>query len=315
MNNSGGWLRLRRAYLSVFLACFLWSWSFIAAKLALEAFTPLTLVFGRLLLASLCFLLWFVSVKRWPFPGQGISFGMLTLLALLGTVFHFGAQTIGLQTTSAANASVYVVTGPIGIALIAAVFLKESLNLRRFMGIALAVAGVLVTMGRDQLGHVGLSGPLWGDLLVLLSILMWSVFTVLSKHSTKTVHPIDLTGSLTLLGTAFMVPLVVLGDVLLPEWFQVMKLVQWKVQWSSAGAGLVFLGVGCSFLATLLYVKALACLESQQVGIFLYTIPPMTFVFSSVVLGEAITWPLIFGCALVLLGVVLTQQGNRKAGN
>ena len=74
-------------------------------------------------------------------------------------------------------------------------------------------------------------------------------------------------------------------------------------------ARFAFLGVACSFLATLLYFVALGLSESQKVGVYLYTIPPMTAVVAALYLGEIITPNLVVGAMLVIGGVALTERG------
>ena len=70
-----------------------------------------------------------------------------------------------------------------------------------------------------------------------------------------------------------------------------------------------FLGVGCSFLAVLLYFVALRRTESQKVGVYLYTIPPMTAVVAVLYLGETLSVNLVLGAVLVIAGVALTERG------
>ena len=67
-----------------------------------------------------------------------------------------------------------------------------------------------------------------------------------------------------------------------------------------AWVAIAFLGVACSFLATLLYFVALGLTESQKVGVYLYTIPPMTAVVAALYLGEVITVNLVIGAVLVI---------------
>jgi len=76
-----------------------------------------------------------------------------------------------------------------------------------------------------------------------------------------------------------------------------------------AWLAVAFLGIGCSFLATLLYFMALQRTESQKVGVYLYTIPPMTAVVAFLYLGEALTLHAVAGAVLVLVGVALTERG------
>jgi drug/metabolite transporter (DMT)-like permease len=48
--------------------------------------------------------------------------------------------------------------------------------------------------------------------------------------------------------------------------------------------------------------------ESQKVGVFLYTIPPMTAIVAHLVLHEALGLRFFAGSALVIGGVVLTER-------
>jgi drug/metabolite transporter (DMT)-like permease len=73
-------------------------------------------------------------------------------------------------------------------------------------------------------------------------------------------------------------------------------------------AAIAFMGVGCSFLATLFYFLALQHSQSQKVGAYLYTIPPMTAVIAAVYLGEPIGASLVVGSILVFTGVYLTER-------
>jgi drug/metabolite transporter (DMT)-like permease len=59
----------------------------------------------------------------------------------------------------------------------------------------------------------------------------------------------------------------------------------------------------------LLYFLALERTESQKVGVYLYTIPLMTYAAAWLILGETIGWNLGLGSLLVLSGVYLTERG------
>jgi drug/metabolite transporter (DMT)-like permease len=78
---------------------------------------------------------------------------------------------------------------------------------------------------------------------------------------------------------------------------------------AEAWGAIAFLGITCSFLATLFYFYALTGSESQKVGIYLYMIPPITAVIAHFYRGEFIGTNLIIGTLLVLSGVYLTERG------
>jgi drug/metabolite transporter (DMT)-like permease len=289
------------AKLAIIAACLFWAASFIATKKALEIIPPLTVVTLRLVISSLCFLIWIlVRGKKIPFQGFG-WLGRLFLLSLFGTGLHYGIQTIGLQYTTASNASLYAVTSPISIAVIAALFLGERLTLKKTLGIGLALLGVLVVMGMETLKAFRLRGNILGDLLVITSIIMWGIFTVMSKDMTKRMNAVDLTAIVTFIGTLSMLPV---------GWLESSRASFSLASITPEAWGAVaFLGITCSFLSTMLYVFALERTESQKVGVYMYTIPPMTYIIAAIFLGETVGWALVAGSVIVTAGVYLTEKG------
>lgn len=290
-----------RAKAALFTACFFWAASFIATKVALDSVPPLTVVSFRLIISALFFIFWLMIT------GEGLdlfsrkNFPMLLLLSIFGTGLHYGIQTIGLQFTTASKGGVYAVTGPITILLIAAVFLHERITLRKGAGVVLALLGVMMVMGFDTLMDFNLRGNLLGDLLVLISIVMWGIFTVLGKRVTASMSPLKMTAAMTVIGALYMVPAA--AAEMTAAGFSPIRISM------DAWAAILFLGITCSFLATLLYVYALSVSESQKVGVWLYTIPPMTQVIAFLVLGEAVGLTLIAGSLIVIAGLWLTERG------
>ncbi len=288
-----------RARIALLTAAFLWAVSFVAAIVALEEVPPLVVVALRLVISAACFLPWVVATGGTK--GIGLRrMGELFLLSLVGTSLHYATQTAGLQYTTATNASLYTTTGPITILLLSALVLGERITARKAFGVLLAVAGVLVVMGYETLSSFEL-GNVKGDLLVLISIVMWGLFTVFGKRVTDELGALRVTAWVTILGALTMVPVGL-----------------WEARTSGfslagvsleAGLAIAFLGVACSFFATLLYFVALGMSESQKVGVYLYAIPPMTAVVAALYLGEVITMNLVFGAILVISGVALTERG------
>lgn len=282
-------------------ACLLWAVSFVATKIALEAAPPLTVVSLRLLIASACFLPVLLAGGRWRRVAEGHTLLRLFGLSLFGAGLHYGFQTVGLQTTNASNASVYVATGPITILLLAVVFLGEKLTARKLTGIAIAVAGVVVVMGPETLAGFELAGSLVGDILVFASIVMWGCFTVFGKKITDKLGALTVTATVTLIGAAWMAPV---------GWIEMQHTgFTLTAMTPSAWFAVAYLGAGCNFLAVLLYFTALEHTESQKVGVYLYAIPPMTATAAALVLSEPITLGLAVGTALVIAGVALTERG------
>ena len=288
-----------RARIALLTAAFFWAVSFVAAIVALEEVPPLVVVALRLVISALCFLPWVIATGG----ARGIGprrMGELFLLSLVGTSLHYATQTAGLQYTTATNASLYTTTGPITILLLSALVLGERITARKALGVVIAVSGVLVVMGWETLTAFEL-GNIKGDLLVLISIIMWGLFTVFGKRVTDELGALRVTAWVTIFGAVTMVPVGLYEARATGFSAAVVSL--------EAGLAIAFLGVACSFLATLLYFVALGLSESQKVGVYLYAIPPMTAVVAALYLGEVVTANLVIGAVLVISGVALTERG------
>jgi drug/metabolite transporter (DMT)-like permease len=289
------------ARLALLAACFLWAVSFVATKVALASTPPLSVVALRLVISAACFVVWIAATGRTFRIGGTRQLVRLLGLSLLGTGLHYGIQTIGLEYTTASNASLYAVTGPITIVVLAAIFLHEPVGTRKVVGIVLAVLGVLTVMGIDTLSRADLGGHVLGDALVLGSIVLWGMFTVFGKKLTDELGALRVTAVVTIIGATWMLPV---------GWIEArlrsFSLVRVTVD---GWVAIAFLGIGCSFLATLLYFMALERTESQKVGVYLYTIPPMTAVVAALYLHEVLTPRFFLGSLLVFGGVWLTERG------
>jgi drug/metabolite transporter (DMT)-like permease len=289
-----------RARLALVTASFLWAGSFIAVKVALDEVPPLVVVTVRLLISSVCFLPWVVTTDGVRDLGGARGLCRVFLLGFVGVSLHFASQTIGLQYTTATNGSIYTTTGPITILLLSAVVLGERISLRKATGVAVAMIGVLIVMGWNTLSSFEL-GNIKGDLLILTSLVMWALFTVFGKRVIDELGALRVTAWATILGTVSMIPL---------GWYEARASGFSAAETSlRAWVAIAFLGIACSFLATLLYFVALGLSESQKVGVYLYAIPPMTAVMAALYLGEVITPNLVFGALLVIGGVALTERG------
>jgi drug/metabolite transporter (DMT)-like permease len=290
-----------RARAALLTAAVLWAVSFVATKVALASTPPLTVVSLRLLVSAACFLPMIALTGGAAGLGGRRGWAQLAFLSLFGAGLHYATQTIGLQYTTASNASLYTTTGPISILLLSAVLLGERITLRKAIGVVVALTGVLLVMGPDKLASLELDEHILGDLLVFASLVMWGLFTVLGKRLTDRLGALRTTAWITVIGATWMAPV---------GWAEM------RARGFSpasipldAWLAIAFLGVGCSFLATLLYVTALGMTESQKVGVYLYIIPPMTAVVAAFYLGETISANLLAGALLVIAGVALTERG------
>jgi drug/metabolite transporter (DMT)-like permease len=177
----------------------------------------------------------------------------------------------------------------------------EKLTLKKGLGLLTAISGVIMVMGLNTISSFDVKAHLLGDLLVFASIFMWGIFTVLGKNMTKKMDAAELTAIVTFIGSLYMIPF---------GWAEMHRIhfSLFSIN-TSAWLAIAFLGITCSFMATMLYFVALERTESQKVGVYLYTIPPMTYIIAAFYLGEDIGINLIIGSVFVLAGVYITEKG------
>ncbi len=286
----------------VFLAVIAWGASFIATKVALQEIQPVTVVWLRFAMGVAILAAAVFARRQFALPQRG-EWLYFALLGFIGITFHQWLQSTGLVTAQATTTAWIVATTPIFMALLGLLVLKEGLSALRWAGIGLAALGVLLVVSKGDLaglsaGRFGTSG----DLLVLISAPNWAVFSVLSRRGLRS-HPAARM-MLYVMGFGWLFTsllffagpgLADLGNLTLDGWL-----------------GVGFLGVACSGLAYIFWYDALQALPASQAGAFIYLEPLVTVIVAAVVLGEELLWASLLGGAIILLGVWLVQQPQRR---
>ncbi|MBZ9578672.1 DMT family transporter [Patescibacteria group bacterium] len=137
------------SYLELLIANVIWGGTFVAAKHALEAISPILLALTRFVISSLLFLpIIYLAWKK----GQYIKkedFKTIILLGLLGITFYFTFQFLGLEYTTATNASLLIALIPIFTLFFSAKILKEKSSLGKIGAIVISFfgAGLVIMNG------------------------------------------------------------------------------------------------------------------------------------------------------------------------
>ena len=278
------------------LACLLWSTTYVVAKPLLAVVPPMLLALIRFLLAAL--ILVPIGLRQGgPLPGLWALVG----LGLTGVAGFYICFNLGLRLTSASAAALIQGSGPAVTAVIAFFLIGERLRPLGIVGLGLSGLGIaLIVVGGG--GADAGAAPLLGGLLILGSAICWAFYTVLCRRLAG-YPPMRLTAAGALFGTAMLIPLagleatqVGIGPATPDTWLTV-----------------VYLAVGPSALAYLLWSYGLQAVSANQAGAFLNLIPVLGLILASVVLGEQPDLPALAGGALVLLGVSLTTRSRGAA--
>jgi len=131
---------------------------------------------GRMLVGALALLI--ISLIRGQLPRYRRADGARFPLFGLVTALHFLSFMAALSFTSIGHALTITYTSPIFVTLFSSLFLKERIARSRYVGIAVAVAGVAVLVGfQPQLGL----NTLIGDGLALISAVTFGIYSVMGR--------------------------------------------------------------------------------------------------------------------------------------
>ena len=277
------------------VASVLWGTADVAGKLALDAIPPATLAALRFAVALA--ILW--PLARWR-GGARVPIRVTAPLGLLGVALTFLLQNLGLDRTTATNASLLQGAAPVLIVLLAAVALGERLGPRRLAAIGLAMAGVAaVTLP----GSAGLDAAGPGDVLVLASAGCFAAFVVMGRRAFPVYGTLPVLAGMAAWGTAALLPLALLET----------RQAGLPAIGLEHAALVLYLGAGCSALTYGLWGYALRHLEAGCAAAFDTLIPVVGLVAATLVLREApVIWHVVGG-TLVVAGVWLAVSEPRPA--
>jgi drug/metabolite transporter (DMT)-like permease len=270
--------------------------TFLLGKTAVDAIPTLALGLLRFLIAGAGFVLLarIRGLELWPVAKA--EWRTYLLAGFLGVAVNQLAFLGGLAYTLPSHAALLYALTPTVVLLLAWVRGQERPGPRKLMGLALAFSGVLVLFSGKAGGTLP---PRWilGDLLVLIAVVAWAGYTVMSrplvqKHGAQRATTLSI-----LFGLALFIPMGLFG---LP------KLAMATVP-PLAWIGLVYLGLMTSVVSYLLWFHALAMKEPSRVAIATNGQPVATAVLAWAFYGQAITPAFAVGAVLVLGGVLLTQ--------
>ncbi|MEK7569332.1 MAG: DMT family transporter [Patescibacteria group bacterium] len=220
----------------------------------------------------------------------------LILISLLGTlnVFLF---VLGLDHTTASIAVTMYASGPLVIAAFSLVILKEKISLKKWLGIFLGFIGVLFIVAAPLFGKGSVwNGTLAGNLTLVGAVLVFSLYSVLSRKYSREYSPLTLTKyfiyttivSQTLLLSFHSGSLSLLKEISLTTWLCV-----------------IYVAVGGTVLYYILYQYIIKKATAVMASMSFFLQPIAGIIWASLLLGEKITRPFFFGGLLVFLGMAV----------
>ena len=287
-------------YLKLVLTALFWGGTFISGRmLAAGGVHPVSAAFLRFAIAT-SLLLALVWKSHGNLPMLPRKLWLPAVLLGLTGVFTYNILFFwGLQKIEAGRASIIIANNPVMIALGAALFFRHRLGPVKTAGVVLSVSGAVIAISGGNPLTLFTGGLSLGDLLIFGCVFSWVSFSLIGKTVLSHVTPLvsiayaGLAGTLMLMVPALMSDLVAdLPSFTLGDW-----------------ANMAYLGVFGTVLGFVWYYQGIERIGPTRAALFINFVPIFAILMAGLLLGEAITWSLALGAAMVIAGVYITNNG------
>jgi len=281
--------------IALLAAMLLWSSSFIALKFAFRTYDPLVVIFGRMFIATLCFLVVAKRITNSLQYRKG-DYKPLVFMAICEPCLYFLFEAQAVVNTSAAQAGIITAILPIMVMIAAALFLQEKCGVKAWSGAMLAVAGVCwLTLASSPSADA--PHPVLGNFLELLAMVCATGYTISLKALTTRYSPWLLTAVQAGVGSIFYFPLLFLPTTELPTTFH-----------PAATLAVIYLGSFITIGAYGLYNYGVKYVDASRAAAFVNLIPVFSVILAWLLLGETFTAGQSCAALLIIGGVYLSQK-------
>jgi drug/metabolite transporter (DMT)-like permease len=271
----------------------MWGSAYMFMKIGVATVAPATLVASRLVLGALI-LYAVMRARGLALPPPGRRWRPLIALAILGNCLPFFLIAWGQQFIDSALAGILVSVMPLATMVLAHFFVAgERVTRLRLAGFVIGFAGIVVLMGPGAL--TGLGGQALAQAAVLGGALCYAGNSVLARRTIVADFLVASTAVL-IVASVLMVPVAVLVDH------------PWAATPSAGSvAAIIWLGIGPTALATILYFRLIAAAGPTFMATVNYLSPVVALLAGMTLMGERPGTTAVAGLLLILFGIALSR--------
>jgi len=266
----------------------------IVAKAVVADIDAATLTFFRTVIATIG--LYFIArLRSGPLNIDRGDWLQLALLGFVGVALNQYLYLYGMKFSTAANGALLYAATPVFVLVFSRMVLKENITPKKTFGIVLAFAGIAIVI--FERGVDFSSGYAYGNLLILVAVIGWTLFTVLGKKMLVKYGSLRTTTAMMFCGALIISPLGIAST--------------WSFQFAEISAmhwgGVLYLSVGTSILGYLLWYHALSRIEASKVAVFTNIQPVFATILSVIFLNYSITPAFMAGSMITICAIYITQ--------
>ncbi len=301
MTDSAGTMKV---YAVSLLFTVLVGFSFLFSKLAVISATPLELITYRFnfaviaVFAALALRIVHIDLKNKPF---------MKVFPIAATYGGFIAiQAIGIKYATSIEGGIIFAIVPIITMVVASLMLHEKTTGLQKVFVSMSVTGVILMFVIGAGWDAGFN--IKGIFLLFLSSLSMAFSNVLMRHARKIFTPTEIsfvivTGCCVAANIVTIINGIQNGTIM--EYLRPMS--DWKF-----AVSVIYLGVTCTFITSLLMCYMLAHMEAVKATLFGNLSTAISIVAGVLIFGEPLTIYHIICTMLIITGVIGTSTAGRK---
>ena len=280
-----------RNLIELILLASVWGASFLFMRIAVPEFGAVALIEARVLLAGLALLpFWWFSESRQSRQTALAAWPHLLVVGLLNSSIPFVLFAFSMLTITGGMASILNGTAPIWGALVAWLWLKNTLSFNGVLGLLIGFSGVLVLVSDDL--SWSLSGTTLAILAASLAPVLYGIAANYTSEKLTHISPLSIATFSQLAAALSLLPLL--------YWFL-------PDAWPSLFSWLAVLGLAfaCTSWGYLMFFRLLADIGSTKAITVTFLVPLFGSLWGALFIGEQITLVMVVGMAIILTGTAL----------
>ena len=283
----------------LFILSAIWGSAFIAIKISLNYFSPVSVASYRLIVASI-FLLIFYIIGQYKTSLNRTDLIMLLFVGVVGNFLPFYLISWSEQHIQSSTAGILMGVGPILTLILSHFFTKDDrFTYSKLISISIGFIGVLFIFEIDTLFNFGTANSLqlFSKFLIIIAALGYMISNIVAYNTLKHIDSFSITFFATLFGALISVPFLLYSETIQPSYINF-----------SALLPILYLGIFPTALAFQLRYHITKTSGPVFLSYVAYLIPIFALIWGFVLLSEEIYLNSIIGITLILFGVYIGKK-------
>ena len=283
----------------LFILSAIWGSAFIAIKVSLNYFSPVSVASYRLIVASI-FLLIFYIIGKYKTSLNRTDLIMLLFVGVVGNFLPFYLISWSEQHIQSSTAGILMGVGPILTLILSHFFTKDDrFTYSKLISISIGFIGVLFIFEIDTLFNFGTANSLQllSKFLIIIAALGYMISNIVAYNTLKHIDSFSITFFATLFGALVSVPFLLYSETIQPSYINF-----------SALLPILYLGIFPTALAFQLRYHITKTSGPVFLSYVAYLIPIFALIWGFVLLSEEIYLNSIIGITLILFGVYIGKK-------